>query len=274
MYRRYTWRTGVLEIVMICVTAIFAIPLYLLLDISLRSPNDTAAPFALPTTFAFSNFAQAWKVGNLGNGLTNSAVVTVVSIAAVVVLASMAAYPLARVTTTSSRATYYVFMIGLLLPFQLAMIPLYTTMRNLGLLGSVWSLVLYYIGLQMPFSIFLYVGFIRALPIDYEEAASLDGANTQRVFWGIVFPLLRPITGTVVILNVLTIWNDFLTPLLYLSGSGQQTITVSLYGFVGQYVSQWNLVFAGLVISIAPVLLTYFILQRTVIKGFASGLKG
>lgn len=90
----------------------------------------------------------------------------------------------------------------------------------------------------------------------------------------VLFPLLRPITGTVAILNVITVWNDFLTPLLYLSGSGQQTVPVALFAFVGQYVSQWNLVFAGLIISIFPILLAYFLLQKTVIQGFASGLKG
>jgi raffinose/stachyose/melibiose transport system permease protein len=126
----------------------------------------------------------------------------------------------------------------------------------------------------MPFSIFLYTGFLRALPIEYEEAAAIDGAGALGTFWRVVFPLLRPITGTVVILNVIVVWNDFLTPLLYLSGSGQQTVPVTLYSFVGQYVSQWNLVFAGLVISIAPILIVYFVLQRTVIQGFASGLKG
>jgi raffinose/stachyose/melibiose transport system permease protein len=148
------------------------------------------------------------------------------------------------------------------------------TMRDLGLLGTIWSLVLFYVGLQMPFTVFLYTAFLRSLPAEYEEAASIDGAGARQSFWSVVFPLLRPVTGTVVILDVIFIWNDFLTPLLYLSGSGQMTVPVTIYSFVGQYVSQWNLVFAGLVISIAPILLVYFLLQRTVIQGFASGLKG
>ncbi len=128
--------------------------------------------------------------------------------------------------------------------------------------------------MQAPFSIFLYTGFLRALPGEYEEAAALDGCGPFGTFWRVVFPLLRPITGTVVILNVIHVWNDFLTPLLYLSGSGQQTIPVALFGFVGQYVSQWNLVFAGLVITVFPILLVYFLLQKSVIQGFSGGLKG
>jgi raffinose/stachyose/melibiose transport system permease protein len=271
---RYTWKTGILEAVMIIVAIIFFIPIYVLVNLSVKEPNDQGGPLQLPTQFTLGNYGDAWTQGHLGNALTNSAAVTVCSVILIVIVSSLAAYPLARITKAWSKLAFFGFMIGLLLPFQLALIPLYTTMRDLHLLGTIWALVLFYVGLQTPFSIFLYTGFLRALPIEYEEAAALDGAGQLQTFWRVLFPLLRPITGTVAILNVITIWNDFLTPLLYLSGSGQQTVPVALFAFVGQYVSQWNLVFAGLVISIAPILLAYFALQRTVIQGFASGLKG
>jgi len=274
MYHRYTWRTGVLELVMIVVALIFFVPAYVLINLSFRASNDPAGPLALPTTFTLKNYGDAWVQGHLGNALGNSAVITIVSVFVLVLCSALAAYPLARVTRRWSRIAFFTFLVGLLLPFQLALIPLYTTMRDLGLLGTVWSLILFYIGLQMPFSIFLYTGFLRALPAEYEEAAAIDGASPFETFWRVVFPLLRPVTGTVVILNVIVVWNDFLTPLLYLSGSGTQTVPVAVYSFVGQYVSQWNLVFAGLVISIAPILIVYFVLQKTVIQGFASGLKG
>lgn len=274
MTQRYTWRTGVLELVMIAVAAVFFVPLFVLVTTALKEPNDPTGSLELPQTPTLSNFADAWVQGNLGNALGNSAVVTISSVALLIVFSSLAAYPLARITATWSKVAFATFMLGLLLPFQLALIPLYSTMRDLQLLGTVWALVLFYVGLQMPFSIFLYTSFLRALPIEYEEAAALDGAGAFGTFARVVFPLLRPITGTVAILNVITVWNDFLTPLLYLSGSGQQTVPVALFAFVGQYVSQWNLVFAGLIISIFPILLAYFLLQKTVIQGFASGLKG
>ena len=274
MITRYTWRTGILEAVMIAVALLFFFPAYILINSSLRRSNDPAEPYALPTQVTFANYGDAWTQGFLGNALVNSASVTVISTLVLVIFGAMAAYPLARVTRAWSRVVFAVFMIGLLLPFQLALIPLYVTMRDLGLLGTIWSLVLFYVGLQMPFTVFLYTAFLRSLPAEYEEAAAIDGASARQSFWSVVFPLLRPVTGTVIILDVIFIWNDFLTPLLYLSGSGQMTVPVTLYSFVGQYVSQWNLVFAGLVISIAPILLVYFLLQRTVIQGFASGLKG
>jgi raffinose/stachyose/melibiose transport system permease protein len=126
----------------------------------------------------------------------------------------------------------------------------------------------------MPFSIFLYTAFLRNIPKEYEEAAEIDGAGRVRTFAYIVLPLLRPVTGTVIILTGVFVYNDFFTPLLYLSGSGSQTTTVALSGFVGEYRSYWNLVFAGLIMSSAPILILFFTMQKTVIKGFGGGLKG
>lgn len=271
---RYSWRTFILEAVMVLVGVVFFLPVYILVNLALKAPDDQSSPLAPVTNFTFQNFSDAWSQANLGQALLTSAFVTVFSVLIIVAISALAAYPLARVTKGWSKWLFFVFMVGLLLPFQLALIPLYTTIRDLGLLGNPISLVLYYAGLQVPFSVFLYTGFIRAVPLDYEEAAAIDGAGPLRSFFSVIFPLVRPITGTVIILNVLHVWNDFLTPLLYLSGSSQQTVPVALFSFVSQYVSQWNLVFAGLVITIAPILIAYFAMQNTIIKGFASGLKG
>ena len=271
---RYTPKTLGLEVGMIVVAAIFFVPIYALVNLSLKSPHDQGTTLALPKAVTFANFVDAWVLGHLGNGLINSTVVCVISVALIVALSATAAYPLARITNRFSRGVFYLFMIGLLLPIQLALIPLYVTMRELGLVGSITSLIIYYVGSQMPFSIFLYTSFIRSVPLEYEEAARMDGCGPFATFFQVVFPLLRPVTGTVIILNAIAVWNDLLTPLLYLAGSGQQTIPVALVGFAGQFVTKWNLIFAGLVISIIPILLVYFLMQRTIIKGFASGMKG
>jgi raffinose/stachyose/melibiose transport system permease protein len=271
---RYRPRTLVREIVMIAVTAVVAFPLYVLVNLSLRDPRDGASVIAPTTSPTLRNYAAAWREAGLAGAIVNSVVVTALSVAIIVVVSAMAAYPLARVTARWSRWTFALVMLGLLLPFQLALLPLYQTIRDLHLLGTLWSLVLFYSGLQVPFATFLYLGFLRVVPREYEEAALIDGARPLQVFWRVVFPLLRPVTGTVVILNAIFVWNDFLTPFLYLSGSDQQTIPVAIFGFIGQYVSQWNLVFAGLVIAMLPILTAYFLMQRHIIKGFAGGLKG
>ena len=200
--------------------------------------------------------------------------VTAVSVVIVLAISSFAAYPLARATARWSRGIFLLIMLGLILPFQLAALPLYQTMRDLGLLGTPWALILFYSGLQVPFTTFLYVGFLRALPRDFEEAALIDGCSPTQGFRYVVFPMLKPITVTALVLNAVAVWNDFFTPLLYLSGSAQQTMPVAIAGFVGQYVTDWNLVFAALAISIVPILAVYFALQRSIINGFAGGLKG
>ena len=271
---RYTWRTGILEAGMIFVGLLFAFPLFIMVNISLRATNDQTSPLAISPDMTFDNYVAAWGSAGLDRALVNSLFVTITTVVILVAASAMAAYALVRVTSRLSSGLFWTFLIGLLVPFQIAMVPLYFTMRDLGLLGNLWALVLFYVGIQMPFSIFLYAGFLRALPGDYEEAAWLDGAGVNRAFWLVVFPLLRPITGTVVILNAITVWNDLLTPLLYLSGTPNETIPVAIMGFVDQYVTNWPLIFAGLVIGVAPILITFFVLQRSVIKGFASGLKG
>jgi raffinose/stachyose/melibiose transport system permease protein len=271
---RYTKRTFLLEVVMIAVGVVFAFPVYVLVNLAIRKPSETASPIRLTTSPTLENFSQAWKQGGLGGALINSVVVTASSVLIILAVSALAAYPLARSTARWSRGTFLLIMLGLILPFQLASLPLYQTVRDLGLLGSVWSLVLFYSGLQVPFTTFLYVGFLRALPRDFEDAASIDGAGPVAAFRYIVFPMLKPITVTALVLNAVNVWNDFFTPLLYLSGSAHQTMPVAVAGFFGQYVSQWNLVFAALVISIVPVLAVYLALQRSIINGFAGGLKG
>ncbi|MET7896580.1 carbohydrate ABC transporter permease [Streptomyces mirabilis] len=271
---RYTKRTLLLEAAMIAAGLVFAFPVYILVNLSLRGDGDTSPALAPTMSPTLANYADAWRAAGLSAAIVNSAIVAVVSLLVIVLVSAFAAYPLARGTARWSRWAYLLFALGLMLPAQLALIPLYQSMRDLGLLGSVWSLILFYSGLQVPFSVFLYAGFMRGIPAEYEEAAAIDGCGPIRTFFSVVFPLLRPITGTVAILNGIFVWNDFLTPLLYLSGSTQQTIPVAIFQFVGQYAADWHLVFAGLVISSIPVLAVYFLMQKRIIQGFAGGLKG
>jgi raffinose/stachyose/melibiose transport system permease protein len=271
---RYRWRTFGLELVMVAAAAVIGFPVYVLVNLAVRPPSDTSSPIRPTTSPTLDNFTQAWEQGALGGALINSALVTVVSVAIVLVVSALAAFPLARVTSRWSRGTFLLIMLGLVLPFQLAALPLYQTMRDLGLLGTPFALILFYSGLQVPFTTFLYTGFLRALPRDFEDAALIDGCTPLQAFRFVVVPMLKPVTVTALVLNAVAVWNDFFTPLLYLSGSAQQTVPVALAGFVGQYVSDWNLIFAALVISIIPVLAVYFALQRSIINGFAGGLRG
>ncbi|GAB2968692.1 carbohydrate ABC transporter permease [Actinotalea caeni] len=263
------------ELGMIAVALVFLFPFYVFLAVALKTPADLAAsPLAFPTDPALQNVADAWSRGDLGQALTSSAVVTGLSVAGLVLLGSTAAYLLARRAQRLSLALYLLFLLGLMIPLQLGMVPLYQLMRDANLLQTYTSLIIFEVGHQLPLVVFLYTGFLRALPREYEEAARVDGAGPLTTFRRIVLPLLRPITGTVVILSSINIWNDFLTPLLYVGGSAQQTLPVAIFAFRGEFASQWQIIFAGMGIAIAPILLVYFLLQKYVIKGFASGIKG
>jgi len=272
--KRYTGRTFVLELVMILAGLLIATPLYVLINLAVRGRTETRSPLQ-PTRYpTLHNFTVAWEQAGLASALGYSLLITVVSSALIVTVSAFASYPLARVVKRWSRITFVVILFGLMVPIQLGALPLYQTMRDAGLLGTPWSLIIFYVGSQVPFTVFLYVGFLRALPVDFEQAALIDGCNSFQAFWYVVLPALRPVTSTVIVLNAITVWNDFFTPLLYLSGTGAQTLPVAISTFASQYFTDWGVVFAGITIAIAPVLLFYLVLQRYIINGFAGGLKG
>lgn len=255
--------------------AVFAVPVYLLVNIALRDATDTSPPFSLTTHPTFASFSEVWSQANLAPAMLNSVVITTISCVSIVIAATMASYPLARSISKFSSFTFFAFLAGLLVPLQLAIIPLYFTMRDLHLLGTVWGMIIYYTGLSMPFAVFLCTTFLRySVPLEFEEAARIDGCGDAAVFWRIVFPLMRPVVGTLVILSGVGVWNDFLAPTLYLSGSGHQTVPVALSQFVGRYTTNWSLILAGVAISVTPVLILYMACQRYVIQGFSGGVKG
>jgi raffinose/stachyose/melibiose transport system permease protein len=271
----YRPRTFVLEIVMVAAAVAFLFPVYALVTLAFKDPGQIAnAPLSPPNPPSVDSFGTAWQSATLGAALFNSTLITVSSVIALIVLGSLAAYFLARRAGRLSYGLYILFLVGIILPFQLGMIPLYQLVNDLGLIGTYQGMILFYTGIQLPFTVFLYTGFIRSLPADYTNAALIDGASHLQAFVHVIFPLLRPITGTVLILNAVHVWNDFFTPLLYLGGSGRETVPVKVFAFVNEYTSDYGLVAAGLVLAALPILVVFLVLQRYVIRGFSSGLKG
>ncbi len=275
---RYRRRTFARELLLIAVVAFYCIPIYILVVMSLKSNAEVfTEPLTLPTTPEWSNFSSAWQGTTqltMGRALVNSLVITISSVSLVIILGSLAGYVLARRQTKLSTGLFLVFVLGIIIPFQLGLIPLYVAMGHLSLVGNLYGMIILNIGLLMPLTVLLYSGFIRALPREYEEAAQVDGAGVARTFLRVVFPLLRPVTGTVAVLTALITWNEFFLPLIFLSGTTYQPIPVAIYGFVGEYISQWNLIFAGVAISIAPMLVFFLIAQRQLIRGFTGGIRG
>jgi raffinose/stachyose/melibiose transport system permease protein len=278
---RYTKKTLLLEIITVLGAILMLLPFYFLVVTALKTGPEaiSSSSLAPPTSPTLDNFVTLLSPSSRAStailkGLLSSLIITAGTIIGLVALGSPAAYVFARSTSRWSNRTYYIFLIAILLPTQLGIVPLYVEARTLGLTGSPWGMIVVYTGVLMPLSVFLYGGFFRRLSTDYEEAAVIDGASRAMVFIRIVFPLMGPATGTVAILAGLIVWNDFFTALVFLNGSQWQTLPVAMYNFVGGLVSQWNLIFAVVLISMVPILAFYFVAQKRFIQGYAGGLKG
>jgi raffinose/stachyose/melibiose transport system permease protein len=275
---RYTKVTLLREAFVWIVGLITLLPFYFLVVTALKPDDEllttsSSAPPSRPTVSNFTDVLTAGGQSSILLGLANSVFITVGSILGLVVLGSLAAYVLARTTHRWGTVAFYLFLVAIILPVQLGMIPLYIGARTLGLVGTPWGMIVLYVGTLMPLAVFLYAGFFRGLPRDYEEAAAIDGAGPGRVFLRVVLPLMAPATGTVAILTGLIVWNDFFTALIFLGGSDYQTLTVSMYYYVGSLVSAWNKIFAIVILSMVPILAFYLFAQKKFIQGFAGGIK-
>lgn len=278
---RYTRLTLLREVVTIAAAMALLMPFYFLVSTSLKGDEVllTTSSLSFPSSPTLDSFRTLLAPGSdassqILRGLMSSLVITAGTIASLVALGAPAAYVFARSTSRWSGRVFYLFLVAILLPTQLGVLPLYVGANRLGLLGSLWGMVIVYTGVLMPLSVFLYAGFFRRLPQEYEEAAAIDGASRSRMFVSIVFPLMGPATGTVSILAGLIVWNDFFTALIFLNGSDYATLPVVMYNYVGSLVSQWNLIFALVTISMIPILALYFFAQKRFIQGYAGGLKG
>jgi raffinose/stachyose/melibiose transport system permease protein len=276
---RYTKLTAFREVLVWIVTLIGLLPLYLLVVTSLKSDQEvlTTSAVAPPTSVDFSAFVEVLTStgrNSIPMSILNSVIITVGAIAGLVLLGSLTAYVIARRTRAWTNFTYYLVLIAIILPAQLGTVPLYIGARTVGLTGNALGMILLWIGILLPLSIFLYASFFRGLTTEYEEAAVIDGATPTQAFFRVVLPLMSPATGTVAILAGLIVWNDFFNSLIFLGGSETQTLPVAMYTYVGGLVSAWNKIFAVVIISMIPILAFYMFAQKRFIQGFAGGLKG
>lgn len=276
---RYRRTTALRELCVVLLAIAWWVPFYIVFVIAIKPTSETLeAPLALPKQVDLGNVATAWQGtggAGLGQSLVNSAVIAAGSVAALIAIGAVSAYAIARRRDRMGSALYFFFVVGLVAPTQLGIVPLYATLRYVHLLGTLGGAVLLYSGLLMPISVFLYTSFIRGLPVDYEEAAIVDGASRLQAFVHVVFSLLRPVTGTVGVLAAVIIWNDFFTQLVFFGGgTDNRTLPVAIYQFVGQYETQWNVVFAAVGIALLPVFAVYLVAQRQLIRGFTGGIKG
>lgn len=261
-----------LEVVMILLAIVVLSPFYFVIANSLKSYGELLGDaVSLPSVLVWENYVRAWKAIQFGSAFKNSLLITIFSNIGLVILASMAAYRLTRHATRFNQLVLAIFIAAMVVPFQAIMIPLVKVASWFNLIDSLLGVIISYFGLSVSFAIFLYQGFMRSIPLEIEESARMDGCTPYGVFWRIVFPLLKPMTVTIVLLNCFYMWNDFLMPSIMLQSKSLHTIQVSIYSLFGEYTSQWDLALAALVMSIAPLLLLFIVLQRQVIQGITSG---
>lgn len=256
----------------VLLTLLALLPIFYMLLMSVRTRTDIArAPLGLPDGLHFENYAQTFAGMKYWQSLGNTVLITVLATLLVVVLGSLAAYPLARIRGRISGWLYALFALGLTIPGFAGLTPLYVLMRELHLLNTyTGAVVLYAVG-SLPLAIFFYTSFLRAIPRELEEAAAIDGCTPLQTFRYVVFPLLGPVTGTLAMFVTLSVWNDLLTPLLFLSREGQQTVMLSAFRFVGTYGIDPTRLFPACVLGVLPLLLLFFALQRTIVAGISAG---
>lgn len=250
---------------------IWLIPFYLMIINSFKTKQEIFTnPLKIPENFTFANYPEAFKELDFLKTLFNSLLITILSVVIIILFSAMAAYALERVKIKLSAIIFMVFVAAMLVPFQSVMIPLVSIFGRVQMLNQV-GIIFMYLGFGGSMSIFLYHGAMKSIPKALDEAAIIDGASRFQVFWKVIFPMLKPTTVTVAVLNTMWIWNDYLLPSLVINSPKTQTIPLKMFFFFGQYTKQWHLALAGLVIAILPVIIFYFVMQKEIIKGVADG---
>jgi raffinose/stachyose/melibiose transport system permease protein len=250
---------------------LYAFPFFLVLLNSFKEKRDIRNdPLSLPDEWLFANYVEAADKMDYWISLGNSILITVFSVFAIIFTSSLLAYYLARKKTKFTAMTFLILVSSMIVPFQALMIPFVGLFGSLGMLASQPALVFFYVGFGVAMSTFLYHGFIKNIPTELDEAAAIDGASAFSTYRRIIFPMLSPVTATVAIINALWIWNDYLLPSLVLTQE-QRTLPLRTFVFYGTYTSDYGLAMAGLVISIIPIILFYFLMQRQIIAGVSAG---
>jgi ABC-type glycerol-3-phosphate transport system permease component len=252
--------------------AVILLPFAFTVMTAFRPREDVAAdPLGLPTRLTGANFADVIGRMDYLVSVGNSIVILLGSLFVSVILGALAAYPLARITSRWSTFTFRLFIAGTTIPVFVLIAPLYLLQRDLGILNTHLGVILTYSALNLPVAIFFYTSFLRQVPIELEEAASLDGAGPLRIFFTVIFPLLRPITATLATFLTLSIWNDLIIPLVFLRDAELRTVMANAYALIGAYSIDPTVLFPAALLGVAPLLIVFIVLQRQVVAGLTMG---
>jgi raffinose/stachyose/melibiose transport system permease protein len=262
-----------LYVFLVVFCAIVVSPLAIVFSSSLRTPGDMRSPLLLFSAFSPKSYAGAFTKMNYLNAFFNSLLTTSIAITLIVLFASMASYPIARVKLRISRFFYYFFIAGLIVPSQMVIVPVVQMIGRLHIPNTRFTPIIMFVTCSMPFTVFLFAGFMKSVPVEIEESSFLDGANLRTRFFRIVFPLLQPATVSAVITQGLWIWNDYFYPMIFITQRSQYSLPVAMIQFLGdrENPAQWNILFASCILCALPIVLAFALLQRQFITGIAAG---
>ena len=256
-----------------CITVFF--PLYMTIVIAFKSPsemtNDIAGALSLPNSWSLDNFIEAMKVTDFWHSLGNSLLITISTIVLVILIHSLAGYAIGRNMKKKGYKFIYFYLIsGMFVPFAIIMMPIVKQTAIMGIANR-FGVVLLYVVFNLPMNLMLYTGYLKNIPLDLEEAASIDGASTWKTYWKVIFPLMKPMHATVAVLTALGTWNDVMLPLILLSGTGQNTLPIAQLNFQSQFGTNYNLAFASYLLALIPILIFYVFCQKHIINGVVNG---
>lgn len=265
-------RDIILFVITVFLAILFIYPIFFALISAFKSNGDILkSPAALPTSLYIQNFKDLFEQSDFATAILNSVLITVISEVLIVCVIPLAAYGIERRKSKTTSLIYTYFLAGMMIPFHLYMFPLFKEMKTFHLFGNMSGVIVCCVSGAVPFGCLLYSSFLKGIPLEIEEAAMIDGCTPFQTFWKVTFPLLGPCTGSMIILNGLSIWNDYLMPYLVLPSGKAKTITVEIAAFVGQYTARWDIVFAGTIISIVPALVIFCAFQKYFVKGVTAG---
>lgn len=271
--RSVNWPVTILLIIG-CVTIFF--PLYMAVIIAFKQPsemtNDIAGALALPLTWSLSNFREAMRVTDFWNSLGNSLLITVTTVVLSILIHGLAGYAIGRgMKENKFYNLIYLFIVsGMFVPFAILMMPLVKQTAQMGIANRFGVIVLYVV-FFMPLNMMLYKGYLTNIPVAIEEAARVDGASTWKIYWTIIFPMMKPMHATVAVLTAMSTWNDVMTPLVIMSGTGKNTLPLAQLNFQTQFGTNYNLAFASYLLALIPILLFYVVCQKHIINGVVNG---
>jgi len=276
--RRRTSRTRLrpgqlaLEILVILLCLAWLSPFYLLIVNTFKTmPQITASPVSLPETLRFDAYLRAWNEANLGSYYKNSLIISGISVVLSVSLSSLAAYAFSRLRFPGKQALFFFLLAGVMLPLQIALVPLYRLLNGLDMLSTYRGMITLYVAFTIPFGIFILTGFYRSIPVEIEEAALIDGCGWFQSYWRIVLPLAAPGLVTMVILEFIWFWNEYLVALTMIQKEAVRTVMLGVMVMANTFQLDFALLTAGIVIAVVPPILVYIFFQKYLIRGLTAG---